>query len=164
MFLAILTEVNEFDASVVLSWLSAGGATAILTSVLTFISTKSRKRKIQLDAKDEQIEALIQQTIDLKGIVFNLTEMTSMLMQTSKGLPPEIKEKAGALVDVMRKKYGLKITESVTQVIAMAKEKSLLKKEEAIAELTNIKTEATKTITGLKDIADEILSKEINKG
>ena len=144
-------------------WLTGGTGVGLTSLLITTLKTKAIKKQAALDAKDEQIESLIQQVIHLKGIVFTLVEMISMLMQTSKGLPPEIKEKAGAMVDVMRKDFGLKIRETVSESIALAKEKILAKKEAAIASLNIMKQETTETIDGLREIADAILSQEINK-
>lgn len=146
-----------------IGWLAAGGATGLLTLILTTLITKSRKSKYIIDAKDEQIEALIQQMIDLKGIVFNLTEMFMMFFQTSKNIPTEIREKAEAHIVTMRKDFGFKIKESVAQAIALAKEKTLKQKEAAVKQLEDTKSEATKKIEGLRAIADEILSEEIKK-
>jgi len=144
-------------------WLTSGTGVGLTTLLITTLKTRAIKKQAALEAKDEQIDALIQTVIDLKGINFTLVEMLSLLMQTSKGLPAEVKEKAGAMVDLMRKDFGLKIHESVIQTVALAKEKFMAKKEEAIATITAIKEETTSKIDGLREIANAILSQEINK-
>lgn len=144
-------------------WLSAGGATTVLTLILTLLTTKARKNKISLAAKDEQIEALIQQILDLKGIIFNLSEMFIIFFQTAKGIPLEARDKAETLIVNMRKDFGLKIKESVQQAIEIAKAKTLKEKEKALEQLEATKSEAAEKIEGLRNTVGEILSQEIKK-
>ena len=66
-----LTELPKW-AQDLLYWTVNGGGVALLTWLFTQLRVKARSKQIRLEAKDEQVEALIQSQLDLKRVNYYL--------------------------------------------------------------------------------------------
>lgn len=146
-----------------LGWLTTGGIATILTVVFTTLRNKSLRKKYELEAKDDQIEALIGEVLELKKIIMNLTELLIVLIGSMKTLPQEAQVKSMAIVQSMREKYGYKLDQTIFDVIETAKAKSLKAKEDVLEKLEKNKQEINNSSAKLQEMLGEIVSKEINK-
>ena len=146
-----------------LGWLTTGGIATILTVVFTTLRNKSLRKKYEREAKDDQIEALIGEVLELKKIIMNLTELLIVLIGSMKTLPQEAQVKSMAIVQSMREKYGYKLDQTIFDVIETAKAKSLKAKEDVLEKLEKNKQEINNSSAKLQEMLGEIVSKEINK-
>lgn len=146
-----------------LGWLTTGGIATILTVAFTTLRNKSLRKKYELEAKDDQIEALIGEVLELKKIIMNLTELLVVLIGSMKTLPQEAQVKSMAIVQSMRERYGYKLDQTIFDVIEAAKVKSLKAKEDVQQKLEKNKQEINNSSAKLQEMLGEIVSKEINK-
>ena len=144
-------------------WVVNGGGVALLTWLFTQLRIKSRAKQIKLEAKEEQIEALLQSQIDLRSIVYNLGEIILLNASGSKALNPEEREKLMAVMTVMRKKHNMKIDQSVIDMVEEAKIRIAERKKKEIEKVEERKSEAEDKIKKLGATMNEIISKEVAK-
>lgn len=144
-------------------WVVNGGGVAFLTWLFTQLRVKARAKQIKLEAKEEQIEALLQSQLDLRSIVYNLAEIVLLNASGSKTLNPEEREKMMAVMAVMRKKHNMKIDQSVVDMVEEAKIRIAERKKREMEKVEERKSEAEEKINKLGATMNEIISKEVAK-
>lgn len=146
-----------------MSWLTTGGVVTILTLIFTTFKNKSLKRKYELEAKDDQIEALIGAVLELKKVAMNLAELIIVFVGSMKTLPEDSQIKANAIVQSMRERFGAKLDQTVFDVIELAKAKSLKAKEEARKTADSLKESGKQATQVMENLLNDLVTKEINK-
>lgn len=143
-------------------WVVNGGGVALLTWLLTQMRVKARSKQIRLDAKDEQVEALIQSQIDMKRIVYYLAEIVVLQASGSK-INAEEREKLMGIMTVMRKEHNLKLDQSVVDLVEEAKIRIAERKKKEIEKVEEKKSAAEESVNKLGAFINEVVSKEITK-
>lgn len=156
-----LTELPKW-AQDLLYWTVNGGGVALLTWLFTQLRVKARSKQIRLEAKDEQVEALIQSQLDLKRVNYYLAELVVLQASGSK-INAEEREKMMGILTVMRKEHNLKLDQSVIELVEEAKIRIAERKKREIEKVEEKKSAAEDSVNKLGAFINEVVSKEITK-
>lgn len=144
------------------AWLMAGGIGTILTTILTLIITKSRKKHWVSSGRDESFDDILTSLVNLTIVVTNMTEVFIMVFSTSKNVLPEVKIELENKINQMRKDAVFKISKTAQSVIELAKEKNEEAKSKAKEMVDSVKEETEIMLNTLKKESAEKITNAVN--